>query len=97
MKAKFKIHDTFRITNRGIVLLGEIVEGLIQIGDCISFTVNETPWHKKIIGLDAGMRRPAGKPNTGLLLSYQDEEELNLLLNWKPNLQIGIINETVPK
>lgn len=34
-KPKFQVIDTFEITNRGFVLCGEIIEGIIHIGDKI--------------------------------------------------------------
>ena len=38
--AKFKISDTFFLTNRGYVLIGTIIDGAINIGDIVYITLD---------------------------------------------------------
>lgn len=91
MKTTFEISETIRIKNRGIVLLGTILDGVIQIGDHISFDFNQNNLKKEVIGIDAGIRREEGKPNTGLLIPYENDHEMQQLKGWDPNNQVAII------
>ncbi len=42
IKAKIKLMDSFNITGLGVVLAGEFLEGVFNIGDKIQFV-----WHNK--------------------------------------------------
>ena len=88
----YQIHDTFKITGRGIVFVGKILEGDIFLtGDFIEFEFNGQPIRRKITGIDNGMRVQEGKPNVGVLIQTQDDQEISDLRNWNPDLTVGKI------
>lgn len=90
--ATYQIHDTFKITGRGIVFVGKILGGEIFLtGDTIEFGFNNKQIHRKIKGIDNGMRVEQGKPNVGIMIEAIDDEEIENLRNWSPNLAIGKI------
>jgi len=86
--ATYQIHDTFRITGRGIVFSGNILDGEFMTGDFIKFDFNGQILERKIKGIDAGMRVVEGKPNVGVMIDSQNEQEIDNLRNWNPNLTI---------
>lgn len=88
--AKYQIQDTFRITGRGIVLTGLVLEGTITIGNSIEFTFNGQKLKRNITGIE-GVRAVSEKTNTGLLIECNDVAEIDDLSNWIPNLKIGNI------
>lgn len=95
--ATYQIHDTFRITGRGIVFSGNILDGEFMTGDFIKFDFNGQILERKIKGVDAGMRVVEGKPNVGVMIESSNEQEIDDLRKWNPNLTIGKIyskNET---
>ena len=50
--AKYKIADTFKITGRGLVFAGEIIEGEINHGDMIEFIFLGQTKLRKIKGVE---------------------------------------------
>jgi len=95
--ATYQIHDTFRITGRGIVFAGFILNGEFMIGDFIRFDFKGQLLERKIKGIDAGMRVSEGRPNVGVMIESPNEQEIDDLRNWNPNQTIRKIyfkNET---
>jgi lactoylglutathione lyase len=91
--ARYQIEETFRITNRGLVIIGTILNGVIHIDDEIIFTANGSIRNRLIKGIDAGMRRlPITEPaKVGLMLECINENEVDELRQWKPEGQIALI------
>ena len=89
--AKYEIHDTFVITGRGIVFAGQILEGVISIGDSIKFKVNDEYMIRKIRGIEGVNRVSQRKTNTGLLIETISEVEIDKLRVWEPNNIVGEI------
>ena len=87
----FQIHETFRITGRGIVFVGKVLDGSFRIGDYIEFDFKDEKIKRKITGHDIAMRVQAGKPSVGILIERKDDSEISELRNWNPNLTIGKI------
>ena len=73
--AKFKISGVFEITNRGYVLLGEILEGEIASGGLIHFDSNTT---LKIKSIEA-VRDSHNPSNLGLIVGVIDKIILDQL------------------
>ena len=92
--ATYQIHDTFRITGRGIVFSGNILDGEFMTGDFIKFDFKGQMLERRIKGIDAGMRVVDGKPNVGVMIESSNEQEIDDLRNWNPNLAIGKIYST---
>lgn len=89
--ATYQIHDTFRITGRGIVLVGFILDGEFNTGDTMKFDFNGQILERKIKGIDNGIRVTEGYPNVGVMLESVNDQEIEDLRNWNPNKIIGEI------
>ncbi|TMU55095.1 hypothetical protein [Flagellimonas algicola] len=83
--ATYQIHDTFKITGRGIVFAGHIQEGKLVIGNIIKFDFNGRTLERKIKGIGDGMRVVEGYPSVGVMIESLNEEEIEHLRNWSPN------------
>lgn len=90
-KGRSEIYDSFKITGRGIVFAGTILEGEINLGDFIRLDFNSQTIDRNITGIDAAMRTTENKPNTGILIDCKNDLEIDDLRNWEPNLIIGEI------
>lgn len=84
-EAIYQIHDTFKITGRGIVFIGFILEGKLDIGNIIKFEFNGRTLERKIRGVDNGMRIVEGCPSVGVMIESLNEEEIEHLRKWNPN------------
>jgi len=74
----FKIQDSFKLTGRGLVALGQIMEGVVKIGAYLTFIIDNKTVVMKISGVEmADIDRPAGKFAVGLTFVYKSEEERN--------------------
>lgn len=92
--SRFEIHNTFRITGRGIVLAGLILNGEFNVGDVVEFSFNGQIITRKIKAIDNKMRVTKGNANTGVMIECLNDKEINALRDWNPNLTIGeIYNE----
>ena len=60
-------------------------------GDFIRFDFNGQLLERKIQGIDAGMRVSEGKPNVGVMIESPNDQEIEELRNWNPNLTVGKI------
>jgi len=89
--AKYQIDDTFKITGRGIVFAGIIIDGDISLGDFIEFSVLDKIYIRKITGVEGIRSSQPTVANTGLLINCQNEQEIDELKNWKPNNEIAIV------
>lgn len=79
--AEFIIEDCFVITNRGIVLAGNLISGNITVGNKIEFEFNKKIISKKIIGVEMIRTQFTEKMNNlGLLIT-----DLNEIENLKNN------------
>ena len=84
LRSTYIINDTFRITGRGIVFLGNISKGLVSIGDFIKFKFDKTELTRRIVGIE-GVRSLKEENNCGLVIETTNELEIEKLRNWKPN------------
>ena len=60
-------------------------------GDFIRFDFNGQLLERKIKGIDARMRVSEGKPNVGVMIESTNDQEIEELKNWNPNLTVGEI------
>ena len=89
--ATYQIHQTFKITGRGIAFVGIVLEGKFIPGDYIRFDYDGQLIERRIKGIDPGMRVSDGKPNVGVMIDSINDQEIEDLRNWNPNLTIGEI------
>ena len=88
--AQYFIADTFKITGRGLVFAGHIIEGEISSGDILEFTAFGTVLYRRIIGVDS-IFKPQQKTNTGILIRCENEAETDKLRKWRPNNQLALV------
>lgn len=72
---RFKIKDSFKITGRGLVAVGDIIEGKVKIGSFITFDTGNKNVTKKIAGVDMGDTVSTGEYFVGLTFVYKNETE----------------------
>ena len=79
--AKYQIADTFKITGRGLVFAGQILEGQISHGDFIEFPFKNELRRRKIIGIEGMTTAHPEKVNTGLLIKCESPDEIDEIRN----------------
>ncbi len=88
-KGVIEIADSFKISGRGIALVGIIIEGLINTGDFIHFEYNGESMKKRILGLDRRIKENGSKQKVGILINCENEVEMEKFHEWNPKLTIG--------
>lgn len=78
-KPKFKIVETFKITNRGYVICGTIQEGMISIGDTVSLE-NQ---NYDIIGVEMIDKLKSKIGYIGLVIAVNEEPEIQKIKSQK--------------
>ena len=91
----FEIHDSFKISNRGIVLTGTVLtnenEIEINVGEKISFQYKNEKMVRKITGIEKVFGKPRfgnmyfNSQNIGILIECVDDAEIEKLGVWEPN------------
>ena len=81
IKAKFELFSAFKISGRGLVLGGHILEGHISNGDWIEFLINNQSLRRKIKSVEDVRSSDPEKFNTGLLIVCDSEEEIEMICN----------------
>src|SRR5687767_12114433 len=78
MTARFRAHGTFTVPGRGLVVAGEIVDGIVKIG--MTARVPSWPCNLTIAGVEL-IRSEDGIPaNVGLVFASQNDAEF---ARWK--------------
>lgn len=72
------------------MLAGNIVKGIIRIGDWIEFNLNGSIIKRKIIAIE-GIRSLKENINCGLIIETSSTTEIEELNNWDPN---GLLAQT---
>ena len=86
MSAVCRLESMFTITGRGFVLIVEITEGIIRVGDSIVLPVADTPRRERIAGVEAVSDRGPPRDVVGLLLADLPMQDVPKV---KAALQIG--------
>jgi translation elongation factor EF-Tu-like GTPase len=72
----FKIESSFKLTGRGLVALGQIVDGVVRIGTYTCFETGKGRVKMQISGVEmADINREKGEHAVGLTFVYKDEEQ----------------------
>jgi hypothetical protein len=74
--AKFKITGSFKLTGRGIVAMGDVVEGTIKVGNFATFNTGLKDVTLKIRGVDIGDGPSKENYFVGLTFVYKNQDEL---------------------
>ena len=75
--AIFKLIDTFNLTNRGCVLIGDITIGTISAGDYIVLPNNTEILKLRILAIEiADVNIKGNIAHVGLLISTEDNEKI---------------------
>ena len=72
---KFKIKDSFKITGRGLVAIGDILEGKVKVGSFVTFNAGNRDVTLKVAGVAMGDKISTGEYFVGLTFVYKDENE----------------------
>lgn len=73
--AKFKILTSFKITGRGLVIVGDITEGEIQIGNWIIFKHNNTEYKREIKAIEMVDKIAEKIAHVGLIMNHLNQKE----------------------
>ena len=72
----FKIESSFKLTGRGLVALGQIVDGVVRIGAYTNFETGKGRVLMQISGVEmTDINREKGEYAVGLTFVYKDEEQ----------------------
>jgi translation elongation factor EF-Tu-like GTPase len=72
---KFSVKDSFTIKGRGLVVIGDIIEGKIKIGAMVSFNTSLGNIVLAIGGFKVGYHQLTGEEFVGLVFMYKDKRE----------------------
>lgn len=90
----FDIDGSFHLTGRGIVIYGDIIEGIVNIENFISFNIGEEKIKLKIKGVDMMDRRNEKIAKIGLTFNFEDAIQEHRFATIKVEKQKAIISET---
>lgn len=91
LKAVYNIKDTFKITGRGLVFAGTIVEGIFNTGDYIAFSADKQLKIRKIKAIELVHSIQRNPSNAGLMIQCENEAEIDELRAWRPFNEIARI------
>ena len=67
MGAVFQLEDTFTITGRGLVLAGQLVEGVVRVGDRVQLPLGGGDRPARVTGVEIGHSLAADGSARGFL------------------------------
>ena len=85
---RFRIKDSFKITGRGLVAIGDIIEGRVKNGSVVTFNTGSENVTLKVGGVEMGDNRSTGEYFVGLTFVYNDENERGAFESLKLKEQI---------
>ncbi|HEX8530042.1 MAG TPA: hypothetical protein VF646_08455 [Cytophagales bacterium] len=77
--ATFKVLTSFAVFGVGYVLVGDVLTGRVQAGDCVQLPLADGPVPHPILDVETVDRATEGTTHTGLILPYDAETELAAL------------------
>lgn len=81
--AKFQILTSFKLTKKGLIIVGDIIEGEIHKGNWITFFHEGRPIKKEISAIEMVDKLNERTAHIGLLLHYESELEQKALSSMK--------------
>ena len=85
---KFRIIDSFKITGRGLVARGEIIEGIVKVGSFATIRINSQNIVLHIRGVEAIDNISTKESWVGLILISNNEDEQKNIQNIKLEEQL---------
>lgn len=72
----FEINSSFHLTGRGLVAIGQIVDGIVRIGAYTTLQAADEKVILQISGVEmVDVKSEIGEYAVGLLFSYKDEDQ----------------------
>ena len=88
---KFKINESQKLRDKGLLIIGERVEGSISVNDYISFNDGATQETLKILGIEDFIT-VSGVHLTGLIFQYNSFEDQKKYESLKLTLQMAEVS-----
>jgi translation elongation factor EF-Tu-like GTPase len=85
---KFRIIDSFKITGRGLVARGEIIEGIVKVGSFATIRINSQNIVLYIGGVEAIDNLSTKESWVGLILISNNKDEQKNIQNIKLEEQL---------
>ena len=92
--AKFEITESYNITGRGLVIVGDIIDGSIKTENYLTIKSENNELKLKIKGIDFVDKRISKVSKLGLTFYYENEEQKIKIQNLKIDRQISIITNS---
>ena len=84
---KFEILDSFKITGRGLVARGNIIDGIVKKGAWVTLNFKSENLHLKITSVEMVDNIPTKEYWVGLFFAY-DEDKKDKLINVQLSYQV---------
>ena len=72
---KFRIKHSFKLTGRGLVVLGDLLEGKVKVGNYLPFNTGMQNVTMQISGVEMADNRSTKEYWVGFTFVYKDEEQ----------------------
>jgi hypothetical protein len=72
---KFNIETSFKITGRGLVAVGDLLEGWVRVGSVVTVDAGDTRITFTISGVERGRKSDRTVDFVGLRFAYQDDQD----------------------
>lgn len=89
----FKIENSFNVSGRGIVAIGQLIEGMPKVGTYISINISDQDELIKIIGIERGNSDENDIIRFGLLLLIDDPIQAKYIAENKLKEQVSSLFE----
>ena len=90
----FKIESSFKLLGRGLVALGQIIDGKVQTGSYLTFKVNDVNYCMQISGVSmADINREKGEFAVGLTFVYKNDAQQSEFETLKLKEQLAEITD----
>jgi hypothetical protein len=84
----FKVEDQFNLTGRGLVILGQLIDGELEAGANLKLEIDDKPVSLKIKSVEFADYVSEQKSSIGLLFAIEDEGLKEFFLNQKITEQV---------
>lgn len=92
IKSKFKIAHSFKLNERGLIIVGDIIDGKINNEDFISFQHNNKEINLKIKSIESiNINNKVSK--IALIFYYDNDSEKEILQTIEITEQIALISQ----